>query len=105
MFDRHAPFIPPQFGVKLASEAWELASALALRRYVFCEEQRLFSQSDRDEFDASASTIVAVDYWMSMSHRVVGMKRRPACGTGRGSRSIRSSVPPTAWEADSCTAR
>jgi putative N-acetyltransferase (TIGR04045 family) len=75
MFGARAPFVPPQFGIKLAMEPWEFASAMALRRYVFCEEQHLFSESDRDELDARASAIVAVDYWMSMSHRVVGTVR------------------------------
>ncbi len=69
------PFVPPQFGLKLASETWERNAALRLRRYVFCEEQRLFSGSDRDEHDATASPIVAVDYVMGMSHRVVGTVR------------------------------
>jgi putative N-acetyltransferase (TIGR04045 family) len=69
------PFVPPQFGLKLATERWEVAAALRLRRYVFCEEQRLFKDSDADELDATASPIVAVDYVMGMSHRVVGTVR------------------------------
>jgi putative N-acetyltransferase (TIGR04045 family) len=69
------PFVPPQFGLKLASETWERNAALRLRRYVFCEEQQLFSGSDGDALDASASPIVAVDYVMGMSHRVVGTVR------------------------------
>ena len=69
------PFVPPQFGIKLVSETWERSAALRLRRYVFCEEQGLFAESDRDELDATASPIVAVDYVMGMSHRVVGTVR------------------------------
>ena len=69
------PFVPPQFGLKLATEAWERAAALRLRRYVFCKEQRLFAETDRDAIDASASSIVAVDYVMGMTHRVVGTVR------------------------------
>lgn len=69
------PFVPPQFGLKLATEPWERAAALQLRRRVFCIEQRLFAHSDRDEIDARATSIVAVDYVMGMSHRVVGTVR------------------------------
>jgi putative N-acetyltransferase (TIGR04045 family) len=70
------PFVPPQFGIKLASEPWEIAAHLRLRRRVFCDEQRLFaSGDDRDETDDVAAPIVAVDYVMSMPHHVVGTVR------------------------------
>jgi putative N-acetyltransferase (TIGR04045 family) len=83
-----APFVPPQFGIKLVSEAWERVAALALREQVFCREQRLFEATDRDAIDATAQTIVAVDYVMGMSHRVVGTVRIHAAdgGTWFGSR-------------------
>lgn len=82
------PFVPPQFGIKLVSETWEHIAALRLRRYVFCEEQRLFQESDCDELDATASPIVAVDYVMGMSHRVVGTVRihEESAGLWYGSR-------------------
>ena len=70
-----APFVPPQFGIKLATKRWECAAALALRANVFCREQGLFEGSDRDAVDDAAQTIVAVDYVMGMSHRVVGTVR------------------------------
>ncbi len=69
------PFVPPQFGIKLADEWWERDGAQALRHHVFCREQGLFEQSDRDAVDAVAQTIVAVDYVMGMTHRVVGTVR------------------------------
>jgi putative N-acetyltransferase (TIGR04045 family) len=75
MFEPFAPFVPPQFGIKLASERWERAESAALRELVFCREQRLFEGSDRDRLDAVAQTIVAVDYVMGMGHRVVGTVR------------------------------
>jgi putative N-acetyltransferase (TIGR04045 family) len=70
-----APFVPPQFGIKLAREPWEIAAHHRLRRTVFCTEQGLFADDDRDENDAAASPIVAVDYVMAMPHRVVGTVR------------------------------
>ena len=89
-FDPFEPFVPPQFGIALAHEAWEVREALALRRLVFCNEQGLFASDDRDALDASeeAVTIVAVDYIMGMMHRVVGTVRiaQTAPGMWYGSR-------------------
>ncbi len=82
------PFVPPQFGIKLASADWELAASAALRTHVFCREQKLFEHSDRDDVDTIAATIVAVDYVMGMEHRVVGTVRIHAepAGVWYGSR-------------------
>jgi putative N-acetyltransferase (TIGR04045 family) len=89
-FDPFEPFVPPQFGIKLADERWEHDEALALRRYVFCHEQHIFASDDRDRVDESgrATTIVAVDYIMGMTHRVVGTVRiaETAPGVWYGSR-------------------
>jgi putative N-acetyltransferase (TIGR04045 family) len=83
-----APFVPPQFGIKPALEAWERDAHFRLRRQVFCVEQGLFAGDDRDAVDDVASAIVAVDYIMSMSHQVVGTVRIHDAGSGtwRGSR-------------------
>jgi putative N-acetyltransferase (TIGR04045 family) len=88
MFPPRVPFVPPQFGIKLATEAWEREAAFALRERVFCREQQLFTGSDRDEIDTAAVAIVAVDYVMGMTHRVVGTVRihESAAGTWYGSR-------------------
>jgi len=75
LFDAAQPFVPPQFGIKLADEPWERDAHFRLRRRVFCDEQQLFEESDRDDADAIASPIVAVDYVMAMAHRVVGTVR------------------------------
>jgi putative N-acetyltransferase (TIGR04045 family) len=89
-FDPFEPFVPPQFGIKLAEDAWERDEAFALRRYVFCQEQHIFASDDRDLIDESgrATTIVAVDYIMGMTHRVVGTVRiaETAPGVWQGSR-------------------
>jgi putative N-acetyltransferase (TIGR04045 family) len=88
MFPPLAPFVPPQFGIKLVNERWEADASAALRERVFCAEQRLFTGSDRDAIDAAAQTIVAVDYVMGMTHRVVGTVRihEDAPGVWSGSR-------------------
>lgn len=46
--------------VKLATTAAERAGALALRRAVFCEEQGVFTGSDRDAIDDAAEFLVAL---------------------------------------------
>ncbi len=90
MFDPFEPFVPPQFGIKLAEDAWEHSEAFALRRYVFCYEQQLFAKDDHDLVDETgrATTIVAVDYIMGMTHRVVGTVRiaETSPGVWHGSR-------------------
>ena len=83
LFDRSAPFVPPQFGFKLATETWERDAHFRLRRRVFCDEQRLFDANDRDDADATATAIVAVDYVMAMAHRVVGTVRIHETAPGR----------------------
>jgi putative N-acetyltransferase (TIGR04045 family) len=75
MFDDVAPFVPPQFGIKIASERWERTDSERLREAVFCREQRLFAGSDADSIDDVATAIVAVDYVMGMTNRVVGTVR------------------------------
>ncbi len=75
MFPAVGPFVPPQFGIKAASEAWERRGYFALRRDVFCMEQRIFASDDSDAIDERADAIVAVDYIIGMADRVVGTVR------------------------------
>lgn len=75
MFPSFGPFVPPQFGIKTATDAWEQRAYYRLRRDVFCTEQRIFETDDRDAVDEVAEPIVAVDYIMGMSDRVVGTVR------------------------------
>ena len=46
------PFRSRTLSYGLAVERWELAAYHALRRGVFCDEQRLFQGDDRDGEDA-----------------------------------------------------
>ena len=82
------PFVPPHFGIVSANDAWALAESYRLRRDVFCTEQGLFRDDDRDELDDRAETIVAVDYLAGMMYRVVGTVRvaEIAPGLWNGSR-------------------
>jgi putative N-acetyltransferase (TIGR04045 family) len=58
--DRPPAFVPSEFRVRLASEPWERAGAARLRREVFCGEQGIFRDDDRDAVDTVALAIVAV---------------------------------------------
>lgn len=69
------PFIPGEYRIRHASEAWERRAAAQLRRTVFCEEQRVFEGDDEDAIDAHALPIVAVAWMFGMPDRVVGTVR------------------------------
>jgi putative N-acetyltransferase (TIGR04045 family) len=75
MFDPFAPYAPSEFRVKFAASLWEREGAYALRRAVFCEEQRVFEGDDRDAVDDYAITIVALSMLGFAEDRVVGTVR------------------------------
>ncbi len=81
-------FTAPSFTVKFADRPWEFRDAAALRRRVFCEEQRIFEGDDRDAVDAVAIPIVAVSRLAVMAGDVVGTVRihEPEPGLWTGSR-------------------
>ncbi len=54
------PAVTGRFRVGAAAEPWQVRAYFALRRSVFCGEQRLFAGTDRDAADAAAAPIVAV---------------------------------------------
>ena len=68
-------FVSSEFVLKHATAPWEIAGARALRREVFCREQKLFDGDDVDEVDGIAETLVAVAHVMGMPDRVVGTVR------------------------------
>src|SRR6516165_7230717 len=61
IFDPFPVFLPSQYQVKFATEAWERQAAAALRCAVFCAEQRVFADDDRDGIVAISSLAVALD--------------------------------------------
>jgi putative N-acetyltransferase (TIGR04045 family) len=68
-------FLPSEYRVKFATDAWERREAAALRRQVFCEEQGIFSGDDRDAIDDMAIPIVAISSFAVVSQEVVGTVR------------------------------
>jgi putative N-acetyltransferase (TIGR04045 family) len=71
-------FEPQEFRIQWASGPWMQAQALALRRQVFCREQRLFDGDDRDDIDLhqpSPQMLVALSCWGGQPDEVIGTVR------------------------------
>jgi putative N-acetyltransferase (TIGR04045 family) len=67
--------LSPVVVVRQARSDWELAGCRALRRQVFCVEQRIFESSDRDAVDDVAISLAAVSTLSGMDDAVVGTVR------------------------------
>jgi putative N-acetyltransferase (TIGR04045 family) len=69
------PFIPGEYRIRLASEAWERTGHHRLRRQIFCAEQQIFVDDDADAIDAIAIPIVAATCVLGAPQEVVGVVR------------------------------
>jgi putative N-acetyltransferase (TIGR04045 family) len=83
-----APFQPGEYRVCAAGAPWQVAALHALRREVFCAEQRIFPSDDRDAIDAVAIHLVALTCLLGAPDQVVGTVRihQPEPGVWWGSR-------------------
>lgn len=75
IFDPFPVFLPSEYRIKFATETWERREAAALRRTVFCDEQKIFSGDDRDVTDEIAIPIVAISSFAVVPQEVVGTVR------------------------------
>jgi putative N-acetyltransferase (TIGR04045 family) len=75
VFDPFNRFTPQDFVFKIARTQKEIEGFWALRRAIFCEEQKVFRGSDRDEFDPVAIPIVCETLIAGMEDSVVGVVR------------------------------
>jgi putative N-acetyltransferase (TIGR04045 family) len=82
MLDRVYPWGKPvraqtaqSIRAEVAREPWQIAAYFRLRREIFAAEQGIFEDSDRDQFDAHASPIVAQGEIAGMPDGVVGVVR------------------------------
>ncbi len=82
--DSFGPFAASHFRLKAATEPWELAGAAALRRAVFCDEQKIFTDHDRDDIDAHAIHLVALSTVAVLADEVVGTVRIHRAEDGPG---------------------
>ena len=70
-----AVYTPAEFRIKQATLPWEFRDAYALRRAVFCIEQGIFPEDDRDAIDAYAQLLVAESCMGGTPDQVVGTVR------------------------------
>jgi putative N-acetyltransferase (TIGR04045 family) len=68
-------YLPGEYRVQLVASAWERRACHALRRDVFCSEQQMFHDSDRDEIDEFALHIAASVCCCGQGDAVVGTVR------------------------------
>ncbi|BAT59567.1 acetyltransferase GNAT family protein [Variibacter gotjawalensis] len=75
IFEPVPQFLAPEFMIKFAVDDWEREAAAALRRQVFCAEQKVFERDDRDETDNIAIPLVALSMLGVAAGDVVGTVR------------------------------
>jgi putative N-acetyltransferase (TIGR04045 family) len=75
ILDPFPAFLPAEYRIKFATDTWERREAAALRRQVFCEEQAIFPNDDRDAVDDVAIPIVAISSFAVAPQEVVGTVR------------------------------
>ncbi|MGB8168351.1 MAG: MSMEG_0567/Sll0786 family nitrogen starvation N-acetyltransferase [Chthoniobacteraceae bacterium] len=75
IFDTYHHFTPSDYVFKIARAPEELDGYWALRRAIFCEEQKIFAGSDRDEVDAHSIPIVCETLLAGMEDSVAGVVR------------------------------
>jgi putative N-acetyltransferase (TIGR04045 family) len=69
------PFVACEFRLKVVTLPWEKNRAAALRREVFCREQGIFKDDDRDAIDEVALPLVALSSLAITHEDVVGTVR------------------------------
>ena len=69
------PFYSKDYVFKAALTSQELEGFWSLRRKVFCEEQKIFQESDRDRYDDYSFPIICSSLIMGMEDQIVGATR------------------------------
>ena len=67
--------LPGAYSVMIAGAPWARAGHFTIRRQVFCQEQGIFSGSDRDAVDEVALPMVAATSVLGAADRIVGAVR------------------------------
>lgn len=75
ILEAFAPYRPSHFRVKFATSVWERRACAALRRQVFCTEQGIFADDDRDAIDERAIPICAFSMLGGDADALVGTVR------------------------------
>jgi hypothetical protein len=75
VFDSFHQYLSPDFSFRIARNGHELEGYWGLRRQIFCKEQGIFDETDRDEFDEDAIPIICETLVAGMEDGVVGVVR------------------------------
>jgi len=70
-----AAFQPGEYRIEAAREGWQKAGCHALRRQVFCAEQKIFEGDDRDAVDDACVLLAATSLMFGHGDAVVGTVR------------------------------
>jgi len=70
-----ALFVPGEYRIEEARGPYQKSACFALRRQVFCWEQKIFDHDDRDEIDGSATLLAASSCLFGHEDEVVGTVR------------------------------
>jgi putative N-acetyltransferase (TIGR04045 family) len=68
-------FTPGEYLIEQAQTAFQKSGCFALRRDVFCREQKIFDTDDRDEVDEHGILLAAWSCLFGHAHEVVGTVR------------------------------
>ncbi len=82
LFERFLNFQPQDFVFKIATSDGDLAGFHALRRRIFCDEQGVFHEDDRDEIDEHMIPIICKPIIAGMEEGVIGVVRIDQRGPG-----------------------
>jgi len=75
LLDTFDHYTAQDFLFKIAQSPTEIAGYWNLRKEIFCEEQKIFHGSDRDEIDSDAIPIVCETLIAGMEDSIVGVVR------------------------------
>ena len=75
ILERFAKFSPSDFVFKIGNTSDDLDGFFELRRQIFCEEQGLFQNDDRDLIDSNMLPIVCRTILAGMEDAVAGVVR------------------------------
>jgi putative N-acetyltransferase (TIGR04045 family) len=81
-------FYPGEYRIEQARDPWQRAGCFALRRQVFCREQKIFDGDDRDKVDDDCILLAAASCLFGHEDEIVGTVRihQPEPGLWWGSR-------------------
>lgn len=75
LFDPFQQYKNKHLTFDFARKSWELNNYYQLRKNIFCDEQKIFKNSDIDLIDKKALHIISTSEYMAMTDQVIGTVR------------------------------